>query len=130
MKTRVILPLILLLTSLSTTTNAQINANPDPKGEPWWVGGDLVTPETQREYESLVDLDLLPASIALQLPTKVDNSQKKYFRSIFRQDGNSCAQAAGVAYVFTYMVNRLRNLPAETADNAPMATPYLVIVTI
>ncbi len=30
MKTRVILPLILLLTSLSATTNAQINANPDP----------------------------------------------------------------------------------------------------
>ncbi|HOG20092.1 MAG TPA: NosD domain-containing protein, partial [Salinivirgaceae bacterium] len=115
MRTQVIL-FIWLLTSLSMIANAQINANPDPTGEPWWVGGDLITPETQRIYNNLVDLDLLPASIALQLPTKVDNSQKKYFRTIFYQDGNSCAQAAGVGYVFTYMVNRLRNLPSGEFD--------------
>ncbi len=78
MRTQVIL-FIWLLTSLSMIANAQINANPDPTGEPWWVGGDLITPETQRIYNNLVDLDLLPASIALQLPTKVDNSQKKYY---------------------------------------------------
>ena len=79
MKRRVILMLVWLLSGFSLATNAQINANPDPTGEPWWVGGDLITPETQRIYNNLNDLDLLPASIALQLPTKVDNSQKKYY---------------------------------------------------
>ena len=79
MKARVFLPLIWFLTSLSMATNAQINANPDPNGEPWWVGGDLITPETQRIYNNLVDLDLSQASKTLQLPTKVDNSQKKYY---------------------------------------------------
>ena len=43
----------------------------------------------------------------------VDNSQKDWFRPIFHQDGGSCGQASGIGYLFTYEINRIRNLPAH-----------------
>ena len=51
------------------------------------------------------------------LPSSVDNSIQPYFRPITWQSGYECGQTAGIAFVFTYEVNRLRNLPANIADN-------------
>ncbi|MFI3265756.1 MAG: thiol protease [Rikenellaceae bacterium] len=52
------------------------------------------------------------------LPEYVDNSTSKYFPPIFNQQGGSCAQAAGVGYVFNYEMNRLRDTDASaTSDN-------------
>jgi len=52
-----------------------------------------------------------------ELPYKLDNSVYPYFRPIFSQEGASCGQSAGIAYNFTYEMNRLRNLPADTSIN-------------
>jgi len=54
---------------------------------------------------------------ALILPTSVDNSTSPYFRPITWQTGYECGQSAGVAFVFTYEVDRLRNLYANVASN-------------
>jgi len=40
-----------------------------------------------------------------------------FFRSIFAQDGWSCGQAASIGYHFTYEINRVRDLAADTSIN-------------
>ena len=49
-----------------------------------------------------------------KLPSKVDNSQYKFFPPVIRQRHNSCGQAAGCYYAFTYEINCLRNTAADT----------------
>lgn len=51
------------------------------------------------------------------LPASVDNSRQKYFVPVFNQgSNNSCSQASGVRYVFSYEVNRM--LDRDAADPA------------
>jgi len=52
-----------------------------------------------------------------ELPWHHDNSIQPYLRPIFSQSGPSCGQSAGVGYGFTYEINRLRDLPADTSIN-------------
>ncbi|PLX00547.1 MAG: hypothetical protein C0594_15620 [Marinilabiliales bacterium] len=61
-------------------------------------------------------LKLPPGYINKSLPYMVDNSQQIYMREAFNQDGFSCGQAASVAENFTYEVNRLRHLAANTDE--------------
>ena len=49
------------------------------------------------------------------LPVSVDNSAKKYFRAITQQSGYECGQSSGIAFNFTYEIDRLRNLAANTS---------------
>ena len=51
------------------------------------------------------------------LPVSIDNSTQPYFRPITWQSGYECGQSAGVAFNFTYEIDRLRNLPANVAGN-------------
>jgi len=51
------------------------------------------------------------------LPVSIDNSLQPYFRSITTQSGYECGQSAGVAFNFTYEIDRLRNVPASNANN-------------
>lgn len=53
--------------------------------------------------------------VADDLPDAVDNSLSPYFPPIVSQHGGSCAQAAGIHYLFTYEVNRMLDRPV--ADN-------------
>ncbi len=69
------------------------------------------------EYDSIPELVISESAKNITLPSKVDNSQKKYFRPIFDQDGGSCAAAAGVSYIYTYMVNRERDLSASDSTD-------------
>jgi len=94
-----------------------VNVNPDPNGDPWLIGGYYVSPEAQLMIDSLPVFETTNTSKSTLLPVVVDNSLKQYFRPIFLQDGGSCAQASGVGYVFTYMVNRMRDLPANIPGN-------------
>ena len=97
------------------TYSQPINCNPDPNGQPWWAGGDIVpTPE---EWDQIPLLELTPESVATDLPPEVDNSILPYFPPIFYQIGNSCAQASGIGYIFTYEIDRARNLPANVTEN-------------
>lgn len=52
------------------------------------------------------------------LPASVDHSKTIYFPSVIDQEGNSCAQAAGIGYMFTYEMNRLlgRDASASAAN--------------
>ena len=51
------------------------------------------------------------------LPECVDNSQQPFFRPILNQTGVECSQVMGIAYTFTYEINRLRNLPSDIPEN-------------
>lgn len=53
-----------------------------------------------------------------ELPVTVDNSRLKYFPGVFNQgSNNSCSQASGVRYVYTYEVNRLLDRDASEPAN-------------
>lgn len=51
------------------------------------------------------------------LPEGVDNSTLKYFPPVFSQLGNSCSQASGVRYVYTYELNRLLDRAADSPEH-------------
>ncbi|MCX6278160.1 MAG: T9SS type A sorting domain-containing protein [Bacteroidetes bacterium] len=51
------------------------------------------------------------------LPSAVDNSAQPYFRPITWQSGYECGQSAGIAFNFTYEIDRLRGIPASVAAN-------------
>lgn len=51
------------------------------------------------------------------LPLSVDNSVSRHFPPIFNQIGNSCAQASGTGYMFTYEMNALLDRDASLAEN-------------
>lgn len=51
------------------------------------------------------------------LPECVDNSQQPFFRPILTQTSVECSQTMGVAYTFTYEINRLRNIPSDIPEN-------------
>jgi hypothetical protein len=48
------------------------------------------------------------------LPWWIDNSTQPYFRSITFQTGFECGQSAGISFNFTYEVDRLRDVAADT----------------
>ncbi|MBS4013940.1 MAG: T9SS type A sorting domain-containing protein [Bacteroidetes bacterium] len=119
MKKHIMLLTLWLLTSLAMQVSAQlINLNPDPNGEPWYAGGlPEITPERQAELDAIPLLTLTAKSLSTALPAMGDNSKKIWFRPIFGQDGGSCGQASGIGYLFTYEVNRVRDLPANNPNN-------------
>ncbi len=47
----------------------------------------------------------------------IDNSTLQFFPAIFNQIGNSCSQASGIRYIFSYEINRLRNVNASDSKN-------------
>jgi hypothetical protein len=51
------------------------------------------------------------------LPAIHDNSQSPYLRPVFGQNGACCGQASGIAYNFTYEINRARNLSSADSVN-------------
>ncbi len=64
---------------------------------------------------TLADLkNLTPETV---LPWHLNNAALPYFPPIFLQSGASCGQASGVAFTFTYEINRARDLPANNPDN-------------
>jgi len=52
-----------------------------------------------------------------ELPTRVDNSQTKYFPPIISQHGWSCNQANSIGYTLTYELNQLRELDSKEWEN-------------
>ncbi|OFY54790.1 MAG: hypothetical protein A2X22_10390 [Bacteroidetes bacterium GWF2_49_14] len=51
------------------------------------------------------------------LPAKVDLAKSKYFPPVFNQYGSSCNQASSIGYLFTYEMNRLRDLSGDYPEN-------------
>lgn len=103
---------------LSTTIYSQsFNVNPDPDGDPWIAGGvPPLSEEGERRITAMKRMNLSHAVRSRQLPTSVDNSTNKYFRPIFNQIGNSCAQASGIGYIFTYEIGRVKDLDVKNNE--------------
>lgn len=103
--------LFVLLLIVTSQINAQVDTlNLDSNDQAWLTGGCLPLPP---EKEALIpELILTPESISTPLPVAVYNDERIYFPPIFSQDGQSCSQAAGIGYTFTYEMNRLRNVAA------------------
>ncbi|MCF7919310.1 MAG: T9SS type A sorting domain-containing protein [Candidatus Cloacimonetes bacterium] len=71
--------------------------------------------DTDWEFlNSLPRMELSNIKHSRELPLSLDNSQQIWFRPVFNQDGGSCGQASGIGYTFTYEIDRLRNLAANT----------------
>jgi hypothetical protein len=103
----------LMLLSI-TRIFAQININPNPSGDPWLVGGiPEITPEIQAEIDAIPEFTLNPSCLMIALPPLVDNSDMPFMPGIFLQNGNSCAQASTVGYMFTYETDYLRKIAAD-----------------
>jgi len=62
-------------------------------------------------------LEVNKSLLKATLPVSVDNSPLSYFRPIWSQSDYCCGQAASILYMFTYEINRLRNLPSNTTAN-------------
>ncbi len=56
-------------------------------------------------------------SESVGLPSYVDNSTSVHFPAVINQQGGSCAQAAGVGYMFTYEMNRYLNRESSQSEN-------------
>lgn len=54
---------------------------------------------------------------SLQLPPSINLSQSKHFPPLINQQGDSCAQASGIGYLFTYEMNRLRDTDVSAAPD-------------
>ncbi len=86
----------------NTFREKPFNANPDPNGEPWIVGGlPSITPKLLAELREIPELDLSDRPV--QLPYKLNNAEQKYFRTIFNQSGACCSQAAGISYHLNFI---------------------------
>lgn len=110
MKTKMLF-LGFLICNLTINLQAQIvNVNPDPNGEPWWVG-DLIFPSPEI-IESVGFMQLTYESNQTMLPDIVDNAALEYMPPVFQQLGQSCEQAAEIGYSFTYEINRVRGVEA------------------
>ncbi|MEZ5199517.1 MAG: hypothetical protein R2764_24975 [Bacteroidales bacterium] len=95
-----------------------INVNPDPDGEPWYVGSlRTLTPEDYDFLNNLPKLSVPKNQTGKDLPVAVDNSTQPYFRPIFSQEGGSCGQASGIGYTFTYEIDWERGISANTPEN-------------
>jgi len=111
---------LLAVIAFAMIANAQgiINVNPDPNGEPWLAGGlrELTTDDYNR-IASTPALTLTDAQRSRSLPSMLDNSTLPWFRPVFSQDGGSCGQASGIGYNFTYEMDYVRGVSANTAEN-------------
>lgn len=78
-----------------------------------------VPPREELYEDRLAMRDWRPAQTvsAAVLPPAVDNSVSPYFPAVFSQTGNSCAQAAGVRYMFSYEMNQLLDRSADRDEN-------------
>jgi len=96
--------------------NGQIrNINPDKTGDPWIVGGLRVP--SDKEISRIPLIKMTEKERSKELPASLDNSTKSYFRSVFSQTDGCCAQASGIAYNFTYEINRERGTSANVSSN-------------
>lgn len=99
---------IMIFSLVAGCSLAQAQQRPFYKAKP-------LTPEDISRKQRIPEW-LPPTIRAVQnLPAGVNNGTLKYFPSVFNQLGNSCSQASGVRYVFTYEVNRMLDRDAKAS---------------
>ncbi len=116
MKTLITLVTLLSLT-IYTSGQGLVNVNPDPEGEPWLAGG--LRELTTGDYARIAATPRLNGEAVRSnrdLPASLDNTVYPWFRPIFNQDGGSCGQASGIGYNFTYEMDYVRGIAANTTE--------------
>ena len=96
------------------------NLNSQPVSDISGAGQPALSPDQQIMLSNIPLLklpDKYKGPNAPLLPVSIDNSTQPYFRPITSQTGYECGQSAGIAFNFTYEVDRMRNLPANTTAN-------------
>ena len=118
MKTLATLCISVFLFQLQLFSQSELlNVNPDPNGEPWYVGKlRTLTAEDYLFLDALPRLTIPDNQKGKDLPAVVDNSQQPFFRPVFSQNGGSCGQASGIGYIFTYEIDRSRGVAANTLE--------------
>jgi hypothetical protein len=99
-------------------TSLQVSAQADQKVPD--IEPVALTPQQLYSLSSLPPLsvpEIYKGADAPLLPWWIDNSTQPYFRPITSQTGFECGQSAGIAFNFTYEIDRLRSVPANTAAN-------------
>lgn len=94
-----------------------INYNPDPNDEPW-IGGGLkpMTEEERAVAASFPEMELTAKTRNRALPREVLLMENEEFPPVFNQMGGSCAQASGVAYLYSYQMNVLEDKAGTDAN--------------
>ena len=107
---------IAILVMFSLLANSQVkNVNPNKSAEPWLVGGLRIP--SQEEINKIPVVKNSYNKNSKDLPSSLDNSTEQYFRPVFNQTDGCCAQASGIAYNFTYEMNRERGTSASSTSN-------------
>jgi hypothetical protein len=112
---KAVYPLLALLCCyfpLSAQQGLNDNTVPPPAHE--------LMPLSASEEKALMELPKLELPMEYKskdLPAVVDNSTQPYMRQAFQQTGLCCGQAAGIGYNYTYEIDRIRDVPANTNDN-------------
>ena len=67
----------------------------------------------------------IPLTLTSTLPASVSNNTKQFFRPVFNQQGESCGNASGIGFAFTYEMDCARNVSAGiTANQYPYCHTY------
>ena len=108
-----------ILLSLTSHLSAQGKTKKivDGKEVTFIDGLPLIDEVELQKFETLPELKLPQHYRGKDFPVNVDNSELPYFREIFNQSDLECGQASGVGYTFTYEMDRLRGLTANTNEN-------------
>ncbi len=107
---------IAILVMFSLLANSQVkNVNPNKNADPWLLGGLRIP--SQEEINKIPVVKNKYKSGSKDLPSSYDNTTEQYFRPIFNQTDGCCAQASGIAYNFTYEMNREKGTSANTSAN-------------
>jgi len=108
-----------LITEANLISAQLVNCNPDTNSMPWYSGGlKTITQSMQQEIDVIPKFILSPNSSATRLDSMVDNSILPYMPPIIYQGYQGiCAQASLVAYMFTFEINRKRNVSASEPGN-------------
>lgn len=107
---------VLLATMLAVVSCAFSQLNGDPKYQVVQVNdsdkptGLEISDQTRELMDRTPLLTLSEASANTPLADVVDITESVHFPDIFNQEGGCCAQASGIAYTFTYEINRVRNI--------------------
>ncbi len=100
--------------------DAQAPGPDDPRYREYlkkYPAGERLNARDSAIMERIPELSIDRAVLRTFLPPVVDNSTLPYLRPVFNQVGASCGQATAIAYNFTYEINHLRGLPADTTIN-------------
>ena len=99
---------IMIFSLIAGYSLAQAQQRPIYKAKP-------LSPEDISRKQHIPEWQPPTTRVVRDLPAGVNNSTLKYFPSVFNQLGNSCSQASGVRYAFTYEVNRMLDRDAKAS---------------